>query len=94
MVGNIFGIAGLLIGLGSLRGFKGFSLLVETLGTYPDANAARYALSALNKFLNLNVDMSRLDLAAEKTTKILESFGWIRTVGEEKKREEQFRWFV
>lgn len=94
MVGNIFGIAGLLIGLGSLRGFKGFSILVETFGTYPDANAARYALSALNKFLNLNVDVSRLDLAAEKTTKILESFGWIRPTREEKKREEQFRWFV
>lgn len=94
MVGNIFGIAGLLIGLGSLRGFKGFSLLVETLGTYSDANAARYALSALNRFLNLNVDMSRLDLAAEKTTKILESFGWIKQTIEEKKKEEQFRWFV
>ncbi|MEM3874149.1 MAG: PAC2 family protein [Candidatus Bathyarchaeia archaeon] len=94
MVGNIFGVAGILIGLGSLRGFRGLSLLVETLGTYPDANAARYALSALNKYLNLKVDLSRLDVAAEKTTKILESFGWVRTVKEEKKREEQFRWFV
>lgn len=94
MVGNIFGVAGILIGLGALRGFRGFSLLVETLGTYPDANAARYALSALNKYLNLKVDLSRLDAAAEKTTKILESFGWIRTVKEEKKKEEQFRWFV
>ncbi|MGB9959025.1 MAG: PAC2 family protein [Candidatus Bathyarchaeales archaeon] len=94
MVGNIFGIAGLLIGLGSLRGFKGFSLLVETVGTYPDANAARYALSTLSKFLNLDVDVSRLDLAAQQTTKILESFGWIKPTVEEKKREEQFRWFV
>jgi uncharacterized protein (TIGR00162 family) len=95
MVGNIFGVAGLLIGLGALRGFKGFSLLVETLGTYPDANAAHYALSALCKFLNLKVDLSRLNLAAEKTTKILESFGWVRTAKEEKKKEEQpFRWFV
>lgn len=94
MVGNIFGIAGILVGLGMLRGFKGFSLLVETLGTYPDANAARYALSALTKFLNLNVDTSRLDVAAEKTTKTLESFGWIKTVKEQKKGEEQFRWFV
>jgi uncharacterized protein (TIGR00162 family) len=94
MVGNIFGVAGILIGLGSLRGFKGFSLLVETLGTYPDANAARCALSALNKYLNLKVDLSRLDCAAEKTAKILESFGWVRTAKEEKKREEQFRWFV
>ncbi|MEM3549567.1 MAG: PAC2 family protein [Candidatus Bathyarchaeia archaeon] len=94
MAGNIFGVAGILVALGSLKGFKGFSLLVETLGVYPDANAARYALSALNKYLNLNVKLERLEVAAEKTAKILESFGWIRTVGEEKKREEQFRWFV
>ena len=94
MVGNIFGVAGILIGLGALRGFRGFSLLVETLGTYPDANAARYALSAINKYLGLKVDLSRLDLAAEKTAKILESFGWVRTVKEEEKKREEFRWFV
>jgi uncharacterized protein (TIGR00162 family) len=94
MAGNIFGVAGILVALGGLRGFKGFSLLVETPGVYPDANAARYALSALNKYLNLNVKLERLEVAAEKTAKILESFGWIRTVREEKKREEQFRWFV
>lgn len=95
MIGQIFGVAGILIGLGGLRGLKGFSLLVETLGTYPDANATRYALSVLNNFLKLNVDMSRLDLAAEETQKILESFGLIRTIKEERKKEEQrFRWFV
>ncbi|MEM2972221.1 MAG: PAC2 family protein [Candidatus Bathyarchaeia archaeon] len=95
MVGQIFGVAGILIGLGRLRGFRGFSLLVETLGMYPDANATRHALSALNKFLNLNVDLSRLDVAAERTEKILESFGLVRMVGEEKKKEEQrFPWFV
>jgi len=95
MVGQIFGVAGLLIGLGKLRGFRGFSLLVETLGTYPDANATRYALPALNRYLNMHVDLSKLDVAAEKTQKILESFGLIRGVGEVKKKEEQeFRWFV
>ena len=95
MVGQIFGIAGLLIGLGKLRGFNGFSLLVETLGTYPDANAASQALSALSKFLNLKIDLSRLDAAAEKTTKILESFGLVRSGTEEKKKEEsQFRWLI
>ncbi|MDH5481953.1 MAG: PAC2 family protein [Candidatus Bathyarchaeota archaeon] len=95
MVGQIFGIAGLLIGLSRIRGLKGFSLLVETLGTYPDANAARYALSALSKNLNLELDLSRLDVAAEETKKVLESFGLIRNIGEEKKKEEQpFRWFI
>src|SRR4030043_738411 len=34
MVGHIFGIAGLIIGLGRLRNFRGFALLVDTLGMY------------------------------------------------------------
>jgi uncharacterized protein (TIGR00162 family) len=95
MVGQIFGVAGLIIGLCRIRGLKGFSLLVETLGMYPDANAARHALLALNKHLNLSIDLSRLDSAAEETKKVLESFGLIRAIGEEKKKEEQpFRWFI
>lgn len=95
MVGQIFGVAGLLIGLCKVRGLKGFSLLVETLGMYPDANGARYALSALSKHLSLNLDLSRLDDAAEETKRVLESFGLIRTFSEEKKKEEQpFRWFI
>ena len=95
MVGQIFGVAGLLIGLSALEGLKGFSLLVETLGTYPDANAAQEALLLLNKYLNLNVDVSRLDTAVEETKKILESFGLIRNIADEKKREEQkLRWFI
>ena len=95
MVGHIFGIAGLLIGLGRLRNLKGFALLVDTLGMYPDANAARYALTALGKYLNLNVDLSKLDATADQTKKILESFGLIRNLAEEKKKEEQqLRWFI
>lgn len=94
MVGQIFGVAGLLVGLGKLREFKGFSLLVETLGTYPDANGARYALSALSRFLDLKLDLSKLDVATKKTQKILESFGLLTSPKEEKKKEEQFRWFI
>jgi len=94
MVGQIFGVAGLLVGLGKLREFKGFSLLVETLGTYPDANGARYALSALSKFLDLKLDLSKLNVATKKTQKILESFGLLTSPREEKKKEEQFRWFI
>jgi uncharacterized protein (TIGR00162 family) len=95
MVGHVFGIAGLLIGLGKLRDLKGFALLVETLGMYPDANAARFALTALGKYLNLNVDLSKLDATVEQTKKILESFGLIRNIAEEKKKEEQqMRWFI
>ncbi len=95
MVGHVFGIAGLVIGLARLRGVKGFALLVDTLGMYPDANATRYALSALNKYLDLNVDLSKLDASAEETKRILDSLGLIRNLAEEKKKEEQqMRWFI
>jgi len=95
MVGHIFGIAGLLVGLSRLRNMKGFALLVDTLGMYPDANATRHALTALGKYLNLNVDLSRLDATVEQTKKTLESFGLVRNIAEEKKKEEQqMRWFI
>jgi hypothetical protein len=95
MVGHVFGIAGLIIGLGKLRNMKGFALLVDTLGMYPDANATKYALTSLGKYVNLNVDLSKLDVTAEQTKKILESFGLIRNIQEEKKKEEQqMRWFI
>ncbi len=95
MVGHVFGIAGLLVGLARLRNVKGFSLLVDTLGMYPDALAARLALEMLGKYLNLRVDLSRLEASTEQTKKILDSFGLIKNIGEEKKKEEQaMRWFI
>ena len=95
MVGHIFGIAGILIGLAKLRGLKGFSILVDTLGMYPDANATRYALTTLGKYLNLDVDLSKVDATADETKKALESFGLIKDIAEEKKKEEQqMRWFI
>jgi hypothetical protein len=93
--GQIFGVAGLLVGLCKLRGMKGYCLLAETPGYYPDASAAREVLKAISKMLRLKVDLSRLNLAAEKTRKILESFGLGAQPGEKKRREEQrFRWHI
>jgi uncharacterized protein (TIGR00162 family) len=95
MVGHIFGIAGILIGLSRLRRVKGFALLVDTLGMYPDANATKVALVALGKFLSLQVDLSEVDAAADQTKKMLEAFGLIRNIQEEKKKEEeQLRWYI
>ena len=95
MVGHVFGIAGILIGLARLRGVKGFALLVDTLGMFPDSNATRCALILLCKYLSLEVDLSGLDASTEKTKKVLDSFGLIRNLGQEKKKEEeQMRWFI
>ena len=95
MVGHVFGIAGLSIGLARIRDLKGFSLLVDTPGMNPDVNAARYALTTLGKYLNLNVDLSGLEASGDEIKKMLESFGIIRSITEEKKKEEQqLRWFI
>lgn len=95
MVGHVFGIAGLLIGLARLRGLRGFGLLVDTLGLFPDGNATRCVLGMLGQFLGLKVDFEGLDFSVEETKRILDSFGLIRRMSEEKKKEEQqMRWFI
>ena len=95
MVGHVFGIAGLSVGLAKIRDLKGFSLLVDTPGMNPDVNAAKHALLALGKFLKLEVDLSNLEANMEEIKRVLESFGIIRSITEEKKKEEQqLRWFI
>jgi len=95
MVGHVFGIAGLSVGLAKIRDMKGFSLLVDTPGMNPDLNAARYALITLGKYLGLEVDQSKLEESVLEIKEILESFGIIRSITEEKKKEEeQLRWFI
>jgi len=86
--GQIFGVAGLLVGLGKLRSMRGFCLLAETLGFYPDAIAAREVLKAICRILRLEVNLSRLDVAAEATRSTLESFGFIPSTIEKRMKEE------
>jgi len=80
--GHIFGVAGLLVGLGKLRDVKGFCLLAETLGSYPDTEAARAVLRGVCGMLHLKVDLSRVETATETTRSILESFGMITDITE------------
>ncbi len=95
MSGHIFGIAGLVIGLSCLRNLKAFALLVDTLGMYPDVAGTKAALAALNKFLGLNVDLSGVIYSAGETKKALESFGLVRIIDEEKKKEDEaLRWYI
>jgi len=69
--GRIFGAAGILLGLAKLMEMRGFCILSETSGLYPDALAAKVALEFLSKFLNITIDFSRLNLAVEATRKLL-----------------------
>ena len=95
MTGHIFGLAGLLIGMGKLRKMKGFSILVETQGMYPDSKAAKCALEIINHYLHLNVNLKDIDKTTKNTQKLLEDFGIIRKISKEKKKEDQqMRWFI
>ncbi len=95
MIGHIFGIAGLVVGLSKLRGMRAFALLVDTQGMNPDATGAQVALAALAKHLNLTLDLSNVDATAVQAKKMLESFGLVRNIADEKKKEEEaLRWFV
>jgi proteasome assembly chaperone (PAC2) family protein len=74
MRGNIYGAAGLLVGLAGVRGMRGLSILAETAGQLVDVVAAKTALEFLGRYLGLQVDLSRLDRAAEANRKLLEAF--------------------
>jgi hypothetical protein len=75
MEGKIYGMAGLLLGLASHRNMRGFCLLAETLGTYPDAKAARNVLAFLMAYLGFRVDLTGLDEASNDAVKVLELLG-------------------
>jgi len=95
MVGNVFGIAGISIGLAKLYNMQGFSLLVDTPGMNPDVNAARYALMTVFKFLNFEVDLTNIEQAGKEINDTLELVGLTKSISEEKKKEEQqLRWFI
>jgi len=71
-VGTIVGAAGLLLGLGRVRGMKGVCLLGETIGfpIIPDHKSAEAILQTLTKILNVSVDTSKL----EKKIKEMDEF--------------------
>jgi uncharacterized protein (TIGR00162 family) len=67
-IGTIVGAAGLLVGLGQLRGMKAYTLLGETSG-FPivtDPNAAEAVLDVIQKVLEIKIDLSKLKEKVEQ----------------------------
>ena len=63
VVGPIVGVSGLLLGLSSRRGIEAISFLAETYGhpMYLGIKGAKEILRVLNKSLELNIDVNKLD---------------------------------
>ena len=68
----IVGIAGILLGIARFKGLNALCLLGETRGYMPDPKAAKSVLNALCKILELNIDLSGLDVEIERAEKLLE----------------------
>ncbi len=70
--GAIVGAAGLLVGLGSLKGMDGVCLMGETHGQIIDARAAKAVLEVLGNLVGVRVDTSELETRAKEIEKIVE----------------------
>ena len=64
--GYIVGAAGLLLGIGQLRGMKGICLMGETHGNYVDPKAAKNVLRILMKDLGIEVKLDELESKAKE----------------------------
>lgn len=86
LTGNIYGAAGILLGLAKLREMRGVCILAETPGFYPDAAAAKEVLQLLCRVTNWKVDLSKLEEAAKTTQDMLRTFGVAFEEEEEEKK--------
>jgi len=67
--GEVYGMAGLLVGLARLKEMQGICLLAETLGIHPDPSAARAVLEKLSAIYGVKMDLSDLAETAEDVSK-------------------------
>jgi uncharacterized protein (TIGR00162 family) len=65
--GSIIGAAGLLLGLGKIRGMPGVCLMGETHGGFVDAKSAQAVLEALCRILEIKLDVKKLDERAKES---------------------------
>jgi len=81
--GSIIGAAGLLLGMGRLRGMHGVCLMGETHGGYVDARCAQSVLEVLGRILGLKINMDKL----EERARINEKF--VKKIEKEAEKQRQ-----
>ncbi|MFN7991216.1 MAG: proteasome assembly chaperone family protein [Candidatus Micrarchaeia archaeon] len=69
--GSIVGAAGLLPALGKLKDLEGACIMGETHGSYIDTASARQIVVLLSKYLEMKIDLKRLDEKAQESQKVL-----------------------
>ncbi len=69
--GSIVGAAGLLPTLAKLRNMEGSCVMGETHGSYIDTTAAKQIVLLLSKYLDIKIDLKRLDVQAKESEKVL-----------------------
>ncbi|MEM0372865.1 MAG: proteasome assembly chaperone family protein [archaeon] len=69
--GAIVGVAGLLLGLGQLRGMRGICLMGETHGNYIDPRAAKSVLRVVCESLDLKIKLDGLDKKASEVEEMI-----------------------
>ncbi len=82
----IAGAAGLMLGLGKLKGMRGACLMGETHGAYADPHSAEYVLKILTEVLKIKISYQGLEEMAKEIDKELE-----RIRKAQKKQEEELR---
>ena len=65
--GSIIGAAGLLLGMGKIRGMHGLCLMGETHGSFVDPKGAQVQLEVLCKILDIKLDLKKLDQRARES---------------------------
>lgn len=94
--GPIVGVAGLLLGMGGLRGMRGVCLLGQTHGMVVDHRAAQAVLEALTGILGIKVDMEPLERRAKETERMLERIRREIEIREQRelRREKEEAWYI
>lgn len=86
--GGIVGAAGLLLGLGGLRGIDGICLMGETSGYIVDPKSASSLLRVLSGLLGIEVDSANLEERALEMEQLIERL----IEGEKPQNEEELRY--
>lgn len=93
LTGQIYGIAGLLVGLAPIYKINGFCLLAETAGTHLDVIAAREILRAISGILGLQLYLEDLKDANEFAD-FLSPFDFGALSKKHRKIETKPDWFI